>query len=129
MNPAFKHLDAKLRIAELTIRQWAGIFIGVLVAFAYASFLHPFGTMVTMASAVYVGGLPIAAVLVAGLSEFDVWLVLRSAKRWRSEDERYLAGPGVATNGYRVYEPTDHQWHADRQQLTELEPASLWGER
>ena len=53
MNPAFKHLDAKLRIAELTIRQWVSMFVGVLVAFLYADLIHPFGTLVTTISAVY----------------------------------------------------------------------------
>ena len=99
MNTAFKHLDSKLRIADLTIRQWVGVLAGVLIALLYADLLHPFGTMGTMVTAVYIAGIPIAAVLVGGFSDFDIWLVLRSALRWRSTDGRYLPGPGVPTEG------------------------------
>jgi hypothetical protein len=129
VNPAFKHLDAKLRVADLTVRQWLGIFAGVMTAFVYAAFLHPFGTMATLVTAVYIAGVPIAAVLVAGFSEFDVWLMLRSAVRWRSEDERYLPGPGVPTSGYRVDAPIDDGWYATQAQLAELDPADLWAAR
>jgi hypothetical protein len=129
MNPAFKHLDAKLRIAELTIRQWVSMFVGVLVAFLYADLIHPFGTLVTTISAVYFAGIPVAAILVAGSSDFDAWLVLRSALRWRSSDDRYLPGAGLATDGYRVRSLADDVWHAEREQLAELDPADLWGGR
>jgi hypothetical protein len=129
MNPSFKHLDAKLRIADLTIRQWIGILLGGIGALLYADLVHPFGTMVTMVSAVYVGGIPIAAVLLAGSSEFDAWLVLRSAWSWRAEDERYLPGPGAATKGYVVHAAVDDYLYPDQDPLMELDPAGLWGER
>jgi hypothetical protein len=129
VNPAFKHLDAKLRIAELTIRQWVGVFAGVMIALLYADLLHPFGTMVTVVTAVYIAGIPIATVLVAGFSEFDAWLVLRSALRWRSADGRYLPGPGAFTDGYHVRTAVDELLWSDRETLTELDLAGLWGER
>jgi hypothetical protein len=128
VNPAFKHLDAKLRIAELTIRQWVGVFAGVMVAFLYAYVLHPFGTMLTTITAVYIAGIPIAVALLAGFSDFDAWLILRSAMRWRSADGRYLPGPGAPTAGYRVLAPVDEL--LDRgEPLAELDIAGLWGER
>lgn len=128
MNTAFKHLDAKLRIADLTIRQWVGLFVGVMIALLYADFLHPFGTMGTMITAVYIAGIPIAAVLIGGFSEFDIWLVLRSALRWRSADGRYLPGPGVRTAGYRVHAPVDDPFYPDLEEIRELDPAGLWGQ-
>jgi hypothetical protein len=36
MNAAYRHLESKTRIAELTLGQWAGIVLGVLVAVAFA---------------------------------------------------------------------------------------------
>jgi hypothetical protein len=128
VNPAFKHLDAKLRIAELTIRQWIGVFVGVMMAFLYADLLHPFGTMVTTITAVYIAGIPIAVALLAGFSDFDAWLVLRSAVRWRSADGRYLPGPGAPTEGYRVLTPVDESF-GHGEPLAELDIAGLWGER
>jgi hypothetical protein len=129
MNTAFKHLDAKLRIAELTIRQWVGMCAGVMIALFYADLVHPFGTMVTMITAVYIAGIPIAAAFVGGLSEFDIWLVLRCALRWRTTDGRYLSGPGVPTDGYRVHSPVEDLFYPDQEELSELDLAGLWGER
>jgi hypothetical protein len=129
VNPAFKHLDARIRIAELTIRQWVGILLGVILALVYAGALHPFGTMITAFTAVYIGGIPIAVVVVAGYSDFDGWLLLRSALHWRSADERYLPGPGVPTQGYRVREVATEGWSAHHEQVGALDPAVLWGER
>ena len=128
MNTAFKHLDAKLRIADLTIRQWVGMLAGVMIALLYADLLHPFGTMGTMVTAVYIAGIPIAAVLVGGFSDFDIWLVLRSALRWRSTDGRYLPGPGVPTDGYRVHAPVEDPFYPDQEELRELDLAGLWGQ-
>ena len=79
MNPAFRHLETKLRIGDLTIRQWVTILVGVMIALLYADLIHPFGLMLTLASAVYIGGIPVAIAIVSGSSEFDAWLVLRSA--------------------------------------------------
>ena len=42
MNAAYRHLEAKTRIAELTLGQWAGILAGVLVAVVFALVLKPF---------------------------------------------------------------------------------------
>src|ERR1700761_3609241 len=129
MNPAFKHLDAKLRIGDLTIRQWMGILMGAIGALLYADLIHPFGTMMTMVTAVYLGGIPTAAVLLAGSSEFDAWLVLRSAWHWRAEDERYLPGAGAPTKGYLVQVSADEYMYPDQEPLMELHAAGLWGER
>jgi hypothetical protein len=125
-NSAYKHLDSKLRIAELTVGQWIGIFIGVVLALMYGYFVHPFGTMLTLVSAVYVGGIPVAASLLAGFSEFDLWLLLRSAVRWRRRDGRYLPGPGLVTDGYRLLIPVAELRRAERAARSALDPAELW---
>jgi hypothetical protein len=126
MNAAYKHLDSRLRIAELTIGQWVGVFLGVAVAALYGFVVHPFGTMVTVASAVYIGGLPAAAAMLAGFSDFDLWLVLRSAWRWRRSDGRYLPGAGTPTAGYRLQE-ADAGGRASHDHVA-IDLAALWGE-
>ena len=42
VNLTFKHLEAKLRFAELSIGQWAGVLGGVLFAMLFAEYLSPF---------------------------------------------------------------------------------------
>jgi hypothetical protein len=102
VNAAYKHLDARLRIADLTIPQWLGILGGVLLAIVWAQYVSPFGDYVTLFTAVYVGALPVGAALYAGLTEFDLVLFVRSALRWRRMPGRYVAGPGTAALGYVV---------------------------
>ena len=41
MNLAFKHLEAKLRFADLSIGQWAAVLGGVLFAFVFAEYAEP----------------------------------------------------------------------------------------
>jgi hypothetical protein len=129
INTAYKHLDSRLRIAELTIGQWTGIFAGVVIALVYGYFVHPFGTMPTVVSAMYIGGLPIAGAMLAAFTEFDVWLLMRSAVGWRRLDGRYLPGPGAPSPGYRLDEPDEKRWDQNGHRLATLDVASLWGDR
>jgi hypothetical protein len=128
MNVSYKHLDSKLRISELTIAQWVAVFVAVIGAILYGRFLSPFGPAVTFATAVYMAGLPVAAVIAANASDFDLWLFVRSAIGWRRLDARYLPGPGAATCGYRLTEPFDESLRAERERVSQLDLASLWGE-
>jgi hypothetical protein len=127
VNAAYKHLDAKLRIAELTLGQWAGVAIGGLVAVFIGFDLQPGSHVLTLFLAVYLGGLPIAAVFVASMTEFNAWLILRSAVRWRAITEPYLPGPGAATPGYRLAADADERAGAEAP-VPDLDLASLWGE-
>lgn len=128
MNPAFRHLEAKLRIGDLTIRQWLSILLGVMLALLYADLIHPFGLMLTLASGVYIGGIPVAMAIVSGSSEFDAWLVLRSAVRWRRSDDRFLPGAGEPTTGYQVRAASDDYDFSAVDSVTRLDPAALWGD-
>ena len=102
MNAAYRHLEAKTRIAELTLGQWAGILLGVLVAVVVALVLKPFSGYVNLAVGIYIGGLPAAAVFLASISEVDVWLTARSAVRFHRADGRYLPGGGKDARGYTI---------------------------
>jgi hypothetical protein len=102
MNPAYKHLEAKTRIAELTLAQWALIATALIGAVAWGFYISPFGFLITVLTSTYIGGLPALAALVAGQTEFDFWLTIRHAVRhWRS-DGRYLPGPGPTPAGYVI---------------------------
>lgn len=127
MNSAYKHLEAKLRVGEFTIGQWIGLFVGVTTALVWGMYLSPFGTSITIFSACYIGGLPAAAIFLATISEVDMWLLTRSAFRWRREEGRYLAGPGVPTSGYVVHADARAQRpHESDGQLADLDLAALW---
>ena len=129
MNVAYKHLDSKLRIAELTLGQWAGVVVGLLIAVVFAFQLHPFGTSLTLITAVYLGGLPVCAAFMASLSDFDLWLLVRSCVRWRRADGRYRPGAGAVTHGYRLSESMNELLRAERARSAQLDLRALWDER
>ena len=124
MNAAYRHLEAKTRIAELTLGQWAGILAGVVVAVAFAVGLRPFSGYVNFALGVYIGGLPAAAVFLASISEVDFWLIGRSALRFHRADGRYLPGPGERARGYTI-----HPAIGTRGSAAPLDLGALWDEQ
>lgn len=127
MNTAYKHLEAKLRVGEFTIGQWLGLFVGLMTALVWGFYVSPFGTSITLFTAVYLGGLPAAAIFLATVSDVDILLLVRAAIRWRRTEGRYVAGPGSATNGYVVHAgPPERNEDPNDHQLAELDPAALW---
>ena len=58
MVPAYKQLEAKTRIADLTLGQWVGVVAGVLCALVVIAWLKPFGTYANLVLGVYLGGHP-----------------------------------------------------------------------
>jgi len=126
MNPAFKHLEDKLRIGELTILQWAGVLIGVVVAGVWGTQLSPFGTYITLITAFYMGGIPAAAAVMAGAGEFNVGLHLRAFLQWRRSPGRYLPGPGENARGYTLLPDTVEQRHLVRESTPDLDLTELW---
>jgi hypothetical protein len=125
MNVAYKHLDAKLRIAELTIGQWVGVALGLCIGLGWGFFLSPFGTYLTLFSAIYLAAIPCGGVLGSALYEIDLFLVVRSALRWRRLDGRFVAGAGTTASGYRVL-PAPVDPAAQRGAPPELELEDLW---
>jgi hypothetical protein len=127
VNAAYKHLEAKLRVGELTLGQWAGLVVGAITALVWGFYVSPLGTSLTIFSACYIGGLPAAAIFLATMSEVDMWLLVRSALRWRREEGRYLAGAGRAAGGYVVRADDGGQApRAHAAQLEELDLEALW---
>jgi hypothetical protein len=100
--PAYKQLEAKTRIADLTLGQWVGVVAGVLCALVVIAWLKPIGTYANLVLGVYLGGIPITISLVVSVGEFDVWLLVRAAWRWCRADGRYGVGSGSTARGYQI---------------------------
>lgn len=127
MNPAPAHLEAKLRFGwDFTVGQIAAMVGGILVGFAWASWLSPIHGIGAAVTGVYVGGLPVAAGFIASQTEFDFGAVVVSAVRWRRAVGRFVAGPGICT-GYVVVE--EHEGSARGEEpLAVLDPELLWAD-
>jgi hypothetical protein len=126
VNPAPAHLEAKLRFGwDFTVGQIAAMVGGILVAFAWASWLSPVHGIAAAVTGVYVGGLPVAAAFVASQTEFDLWALVRSAVRWRRAEGRYHPGTGRLV-GYVVLVDDDRVDGAGAA-LGPLDTDGLWG--
>jgi len=127
MDPSvsYRHLDSKLRLGELTFGQWGCVAAGALAAIGYALYLHPFGAYLTLATAVYLAGIPALLALIASLYEVRLGLIARSIVRQMREEGRYLPGPGEDSAGYVLLAA-----EADEQSTATSEPAfdaeGLW---
>ncbi|NLT06141.1 MAG: hypothetical protein GXY03_07500 [Solirubrobacterales bacterium] len=128
MNIAYKHLDAKLRIAELGIGQWLAVLAGVGLAIVWGTYVSPFGPMLTLTTSIYLAAVPAGAALLANVTEFDAWLMLRSALAWWRSDGRYVPGPGESATGYLVSGGAVDDGAEARWLAAELDAAALWGE-
>jgi hypothetical protein len=107
VNAAFKHLEDRLRIGELTIAQWGWLTVGVTLALVWGFYLSPFGQLLTIFTAIYVAALPALAALFAGFTEFDLLGFARGAVRWWRDDGRYLPGEAPDVAGYVVRDDSD----------------------
>jgi hypothetical protein len=131
MNIAYKHLDSKLRIGELTIGQWLAVALGVAIAGGWVLYVHPpLGATLTAITAVYLGALPAGAALLASSSEFNIVLILRSAIRWRRHRWRFVPGPGNRLRGYVLHQdPANLPRDERRPAVVDLDITALWEDR
>jgi len=125
MNLAYKHLESKLKIAELTILQWGGLLIGVMAGLMWGMYLSPFGAYLTLFSAIYLAGVPAAAAFLANISSFDLWLHVKALVRHRRSPGRFVPGPGAAARGYCVT-PDIGGTPADEAASKTLDISELW---
>jgi hypothetical protein len=126
MNSAYKHLETRLRIAELTLGQWLGVAGGVGIAVLWGLYISPFGAMLTLFSAVYIGGIPALVSWLASEAEFDLWLRARSMWRWRKGADRYVPGPGPEPHGYILTQPRADPAQTPNGIVADLDLAALW---
>ena len=126
MNVAYKHLESRLRIAELTIGQWAGVLCGVMLAVGWGMYVSPLGAYPTLISAIYLAALPAGAALLAGLGDFDLWLHVRALVAHRRRPGRYEPGPGGAARGYLVAAQPADETAAVSGAPVDLDLEELW---
>ena len=127
MNVAYKHLENKLKIGEFTLLQWAGLFLGVMAALVWGMYLSPLGAYLTLTTSVYIGGIPIAAAFLAGITSFDLWLHLKAMARHRRAGGRYIPGPGHSAHGYALTSAERDEREATALIATpDLDLQSLW---
>lgn len=127
MNLAYKHLESKLKIGDFTIGQWFCAFVGVLLMLVWGIYISPFGSYLTIITAVYLGGVPIALALVTTYAEVNLLGMVRAAARWYRTDGVYAAGPGQNAIGYSVKPDAKTTRTARRDaELTTLDLDTLW---
>src|SRR4051812_28021623 len=95
-----------------------------MAALLWGMYLSPFGAYLTLISAVYIGGIPIAAAFLAGVTSFNVWLHLKALSRHRRALGRYVPGPGHSASGYVV--TADEREAAALTSTPDLDIESLW---
>ena len=124
MNSAYKHLDSKLKIADLTLGQWFGVMVGVAIAILWGFYVSPFGSYLTLGSAVYIGAIPAGIALMSTFYEVDVAVVARSAITWSRLDGQFMPGPGSDARGYIVRD--DRPGEDATTSMSTLDLAALW---
>lgn len=124
MHRAYKHLTDRLRIAELTIPQIAGVFTGLLCGLLFALYVSPFSPYLTLVLSIYLAGVPAGTVVLATSTEFDLWLYVKACAGELLSDGRYTPGPGEETLGYRV---TASECGRARPHAEPLDLGDLWG--
>lgn len=125
MNAAYKHLETRLRIAELTLSQWAAVLGGIALAILWGGFLSPFSKYLTLFTSIYLGGIPTVLALIASQTEFNIFVRLRAMARWRRGADRYEAGAGEA-HGYVIVPDPAAARSRVGERVPELDYAALW---
>ncbi len=126
MHPAYKHLTDRLRIAELTVPQIAGLFGGLMCGLMFALYLSPFSPYLTLCLSIYIASIPAGTVLLATSTEFDLWLYVRACVGEQLSDGRYAAGPGERLTGYVIEpDPLAGRLHTG-QDMEPVDLGALW---
>ncbi len=104
IHPCYRHLTREIRLAGLTVTQWAYIVVAVFVAFMLTRVL-PFGETYNLSVAVTIAGTPAAATVAGAAGEVHFFAYMKALVRWRRTAKPYVAGgPPPSLDGY-VIEP------------------------
>jgi hypothetical protein len=126
MNPAYKHLQDRLRIGDLTVAQIVAMFCGFMAGLVWALYLSPFSPYLTLFTAIYLACLPAGSVLLASSTEFDLWLYLKGCVRETFTDGRFTAGAGELSEGYSI--TADPARSGERAATAPPQLGDLWGD-
>ncbi|MBN8867303.1 MAG: hypothetical protein J0H98_07100 [Solirubrobacterales bacterium] len=130
MNPAYRHLEEPVKVGDFTLGQLAGFLIAAMVAMLWGFVLSPFSPLLTLATSIYVGGLPAMAVFFASTTDVNVIRMVRAYVTFQRRPGRFLPGPGrLETAGYVVKRPTRSPSREDADAMDEvLIGDALWQE-
>lgn len=129
MNPAYRHLEEPVRIGDFTLLQLGGMILCGLIAVIWAFVISPLPPIWTLATAVYVAGLPASAIFLASTTEFDAWRVIKAFVRFQRIAGCFRSGPGEPRPGYVVHPKEDKR--AARELALDDRPLAvegLWSE-
>lgn len=126
MNPAYRHLEEPIRIGDFSLSQLAGFVFSAMIAVLWGFVLSPFPPMISLFTAVYVGGLPAMAVLLASTTDFDAIRMVKAFIRFQRRPGRFLPGPGPIESGYVVNAPAEVKQTTESVDEAALIPEALW---
>lgn len=102
MHPTYRHLERAVRLAGLTLWQWAALVGGGLAAWALVGVL-PFSSRWDLGIALTVAGTPLAVWLATDQSTVSPLGYVRAVRRWQGAAALYLpGGPSRSPAGYRL---------------------------
>jgi hypothetical protein len=94
VHPTYKHLEDRIRLGGLSLRQWAQLLVCAVAAYALSTLLPLPGSW-SVSVAVTACGLPAAGAIAFMSADFDVVAWMRAAVRWRRAPKCY-AGSDLA---------------------------------
>ena len=90
LHPTYKHLEDRIRLAGLSLAQWAQLFVCALGAFGLSKLLPLPGSW-AVSVAITVCGLPAAGAVAFMQADFDVQRWLVDAVRFRRGPRQFVA--------------------------------------
>ena len=93
LHPTYQHLEDRIRLAGLSLLQWAQLFVCAVAAFGLSKLLPLPGSW-SVSVAVTVCGLPAAAAIAFMQADFDV-------RRWLLDAVGFRRGPRRFARGLR----------------------------
>jgi hypothetical protein len=91
-HPTYQHLEDRIRLAGLSLLQWAQLFVCAVAAFGLSKLLPLPGSW-AVSAAVTICGLPAAAAIAFMQADFDV-------RRWLLDAVGFLRGPRRFAPGF-----------------------------
>jgi hypothetical protein len=102
IHPTYRYLDRAVRLAGLTLTQWAQLVAAGIGAWLLARVL-PFSGTYDLSVAISLAGVPVAASLAAGTDAVHPLRLVRDVIAWRRRAAIYLPGAtGAGIGGYRL---------------------------
>jgi hypothetical protein len=98
LHPTYQHLEDRIRLAGLTLLQWAQLFVCAMAAFGLSKLLPLPGSW-SLSVAVTVCGLPAAAAISFMQADFDVRRWLLDAVGFRRGPRQFAAGSREVDQG------------------------------